>query len=86
MLTHLVPQTRALGCTRARLVRASFFFSHARTTAVSAALLLAQRALQFYLLSDVCVKDLAYEEMYVPLKELVRLLEHTTTGQNATLF
>lgn len=46
------------------------------------ALALANRALQFYLVSDVCIKDLTYDEMYLPLKELVCVLEHAlnTTG------
>tara|TARA_B100001059_G_C17643856_1_gene480809 strand:+ start:323 stop:502 length:180 start_codon:yes stop_codon:yes gene_type:complete len=42
------------------------------------ALELANRAFQFYLVSDVCVKDLAYEDMYVPLRELVCLLQHAS--------
>jgi hypothetical protein len=44
------------------------------------ALALANRALQFYLISDVCVKDLTYDEMYVPLRQLVRLLQNATDG------
>lgn len=40
---------------------------------------LANRALQFYLVSDVCIKDLTYEEMYLPLKELVCLLQQNIT-------
>ena len=45
------------------------------------ALTLANRALQFYV-SDVCIKDLTYDEMYLPLKQLVCLLQQTsnTTG------
>ena len=44
------------------------------------ALGLASQALYFYLQSDVCIKDLAYDEMYTPLKELVRFLQHATNG------
>ena len=43
---------------------------------VTEALALANRALQFYLVSDVCVKDLTYDEIYIPLKQLVCLLQH----------
>lgn len=42
------------------------------------ALDLANRAFQFYLVSDVCIKDLTYDEMYVPLKQLVCLLQQAS--------
>jgi hypothetical protein len=42
------------------------------------AFVLANRAFQFYLVSDVCIKDLTYDEMYVSLKELVKLLGNAT--------
>lgn len=35
-------------------------------------------AFQFYLISDVCIKDLAYDDMYTPLKEAVSVLSHFT--------
>jgi len=39
------------------------------------ALELANRAFQFYIVSDVCLKDLAYDDMHVPLRELVCMLQ-----------
>ena len=50
---------------------------------VENALVLAHRAFQFYLVSDVCIKDLAYDELYVPLKQLVCLLQE---AHNSTPF
>ena len=47
------------------------------------ALELANRAFQFYLVSDICIKDLAHDELYTPLKELVYLLQSVTN--NTTL-
>ena len=46
------------------------------------ALNLANQAFQFYLISDICIKDLAYDDIYTPLKDLVCLLQHAT--QNYT--
>ena len=45
-------------------------------------LALANRAFQFYLGSDACIKDLAYDDMYLPLHQLVCLLQQAsnTTG------
>jgi len=42
------------------------------------ALNLANSALQFYLISDICVKDLSYKELYSNLKQLVCLLQNAT--------
>lgn len=39
---------------------------------------LANAAFQYYIQSDVCVKDLSYNEMYVNLKQLVNLLGNVT--------
>ena len=44
------------------------------------ALALANRAFQFYLASDVCIKDLTYDEMYLPLKQLVCLLQQASNA------
>lgn len=45
---------------------------------LSEALDLANRAFQFYLVSDVCIKDVAYDELHVPLKALVCLLQRAS--------
>ena len=49
-------------------------------TILTEAITLANRALQFYLLSDVCIKDLTYDEMYLPLKQLVCLLQQQSNA------
>jgi len=49
------------------------------------ALALASRALHFYLVSDVCIKDLTYEEMHIPLRELVCLLQNATSVADGQL-
>jgi hypothetical protein len=48
-------------------------------TLVEYAFELANRAYQFYLVSDVCIKDLTYDELHSPLKELVELLRVVNT-------
>ena len=35
-------------------------------------------AFQFYLISDVCIKDLTYSDMYIPLKEAMSVLSQLT--------
>lgn len=42
------------------------------------ALTLANRVFQYYVESDVCLKDAVHEEMYVPLKQLVCLLQQAS--------
>ena len=49
-------------------------------TILTEAITLTNRALQFYRLSDVCIKDLTYDEMYLPLKQLVCLLQQQSNA------
>lgn len=44
------------------------------TTMLDTAIQLANAAFQYYIKSDVCIKDLAYDDLYLNLKQLVQIL------------
>lgn len=58
--------------------------STAAAAAAAASLVLCKQALAYYLQSDVCIKDVAHSELYVPLQSAVALLESATS--EAVLF
>ena len=60
------------------LTALKLFLCFKNMDSVKEALALANRAFQFYIVSDVCIKDLTYDEMYLPLKQLVCLLQHAS--------
>ena len=45
---------------------------------------LLNKAFQFYIKSDICIKDLSYDDLYTPLKESICLLQEAMniTGNN----
>ena len=54
--------------------------SDALNETLTTALELARTAFQFYMISDVCIKDLSYDELRVPLNTLVSLLQNATAS------
>ena len=49
-------------------------------TSIEHVLFLANQALQYYIKSDICMKDIAYDEFYAPLRDCVCILQQMTNG------